>query len=219
MDKRDLGESSANCTTQVLNRSPTHTVHWCPDAFPDVISLVPPRCMDPFSVRYGPIPLPEAPAFLYRCGITRHAVWNLGARGVSCTCIRIASPFSLRLLVGECDDSDSASGGSCKWWRWQGELMRPIPTHLHLHDAVIIQALIVCLDCHKDSLHRASVYSLIHPVPSNCMMCLIYQSGLFTPRLNTTKCFVAGWMGGKLGKEWIPVFLWPGPITGQLKLS
>lgn len=68
--------------------------------------------MDPFSEGYAPVPLPEAPAFLYRCGINTHAVWNLGATGVSCTCIRIASPFSLRLLVGECDDSDSASGGS-----------------------------------------------------------------------------------------------------------
>ena len=97
--------------------------------------------------------------------------------------------------------------------------MLAIPTHLHLHDAVIIQALIVCLDLHKIVFTGSwsSPYSILHLLAS--MMHLIHQSGLLTARLDTSKCFVAAWMGGKLGKEWIHVFLWPGPITIQLKLS
>ena len=33
------------------------------------------------------------------------------------------------------------------------------------------------------------------------------------------KCYMAAWMGGEIGGEWIQVYVWPCPFTIQLKLS
>ena len=36
---------------------------------------------------------------------------------------------------------------------------------------------------------------------------------------NSAQCYVAAWMGGELGGEWIHVYIWLGPFDVHLKLS
>ena len=36
---------------------------------------------------------------------------------------------------------------------------------------------------------------------------------------NSAQCYVAAWMGGEFGGEWIHVYLWLSPFTVHLKLS
>ena len=36
---------------------------------------------------------------------------------------------------------------------------------------------------------------------------------------NSVQCYVAGWMGGDFGGEWIPVYVWLSPFAVCLKLS
>ena len=36
---------------------------------------------------------------------------------------------------------------------------------------------------------------------------------------NSTQCYVAAWMGGGFGGEWIHVYVWLSPFTVHLKLS
>ena len=36
---------------------------------------------------------------------------------------------------------------------------------------------------------------------------------------NSAQCYVAAWMGGGLGGEWIHVYVWPSPFAVHLKLS
>ena len=42
---------------------------------------------------------------------------------------------------------------------------------------------------------------------------LLYSTG------NSTQCYVAAWMGGGFGEEWIHVYVWLSPFTVHLKLS
>ena len=42
---------------------------------------------------------------------------------------------------------------------------------------------------------------------------LLYSAG------NSAQCYVAAWMGGEFGGEWIQVYVWLGPFTVHLKLS
>ena len=42
---------------------------------------------------------------------------------------------------------------------------------------------------------------------------LLYSTG------NSTQCYVAAWMGGESGGEWIHVYVWLSPFTVHLKLS
>ena len=42
---------------------------------------------------------------------------------------------------------------------------------------------------------------------------LLYSTG------NSAQCYVAAWMGGELGGEWIHVYVWLGPFSVHLKLS
>ena len=39
---------------------------------------------------------------------------------------------------------------------------------------------------------------------------LLYSTG------NSAKCYVAAWMGGELGGEWIGVYVWLSPFTVHL---
>jgi len=41
---------------------------------------------------------------------------------------------------------------------------------------------------------------------------LLYSTG------NTAQCWVAAWMGGAFGGEWIHVYVWLSPFTVHLKL-
>ena len=36
---------------------------------------------------------------------------------------------------------------------------------------------------------------------------------------NSAQCYVAAWMGGEFGGEWIPVYVWLSPFAVHLKLS
>ena len=42
---------------------------------------------------------------------------------------------------------------------------------------------------------------------------LLYSTG------NTAQCYVAAWIGGEFGGEWIHVNVWLSPITVHLKLT
>ena len=42
---------------------------------------------------------------------------------------------------------------------------------------------------------------------------LLYSTG------NSAQCYVAAWMGGEFGEEWIHVYVWLSPFTVYLKLS
>ena len=42
---------------------------------------------------------------------------------------------------------------------------------------------------------------------------LLYSTG------NSASCYVAAWMGGELGGEWIRVYVWLSPFAVHLKLS
>ena len=42
---------------------------------------------------------------------------------------------------------------------------------------------------------------------------LLYSTG------NSVQCYVAAWMGGEFGGEWIHVYVWLNPFTVHLKLS
>ena len=42
---------------------------------------------------------------------------------------------------------------------------------------------------------------------------LLYSTG------NSAQCYVAAWMGGESGEEWIHVYVWLSPFTVHLKLS
>ena len=42
---------------------------------------------------------------------------------------------------------------------------------------------------------------------------LLYSTG------NSVKCYVAAWMGGEFGGEWIGVYVWLSPFAVHLKLS
>ena len=42
---------------------------------------------------------------------------------------------------------------------------------------------------------------------------LLYSTG------NSAQCYVAAWMGGEFGGEWIQVYVWRSPFTVHLKLS
>ena len=41
---------------------------------------------------------------------------------------------------------------------------------------------------------------------------LLYSTG------NSAQCYVAAWMGGDFGGEWIHVYVWLSPLTVHLKL-
>ena len=36
---------------------------------------------------------------------------------------------------------------------------------------------------------------------------------------NSAQCYVAAWMGGEIGREWIHVYVWRNPFAVHLKLS
>ena len=36
---------------------------------------------------------------------------------------------------------------------------------------------------------------------------------------NSAQCYVAAWVGGESGGEWIHVYIWLSPLAVQLKLS
>ena len=42
---------------------------------------------------------------------------------------------------------------------------------------------------------------------------LLYCTG------NSAQCYVADWMGGEFGGEWIHVYVWLNPLAVHLKLS
>ena len=36
---------------------------------------------------------------------------------------------------------------------------------------------------------------------------------------NSAQCYVAAWMGGEFGREWVPIYVWLSPFTVHLQLS
>ena len=45
------------------------------------------------------------------------------------------------------------------------------------------------------------------------------QEGITVYQGNSAQCYVAAWVGGKFGGEWIHVYVWLSPFTDHLKLS
>ena len=45
------------------------------------------------------------------------------------------------------------------------------------------------------------------------------QQGLPCSPWNSAQCYVAAWMGGEFGGEWIRVYIWLSPFTVHLKLT
>ena len=56
------------------------------------------------------------------------------------------------------------------------------------------------------------------------MYTLLYLKGITNKDLlystgNSAHCYVAAWMGGEFGEEWIHIYIWFSPLTLHLKLS
>ena len=53
------------------------------------------------------------------------------------------------------------------------------------------------------------------------MLCLklIADSNLFYSTWNSVQCYVATWVGGEFGGEWLHIYVWLSPFTVHLKLS
>ena len=51
-----------------------------------------------------------------------------------------------------------------------------------------------------------------------CLRRIISKDLLYNTR-NSAQGFVAAWMGGQFGGEWIHVYVWLSPFTVHLKLS
>ena len=47
----------------------------------------------------------------------------------------------------------------------------------------------------------------------------ITNEGLLCSPWNSAKCYVAGWMGGEFGGEWVHVYAWLRPFAVHLELS
>ena len=47
----------------------------------------------------------------------------------------------------------------------------------------------------------------------------ITNKDLLYSKWNSAQCYVAGWMGGRFGGEWIHVYVWLSPFDVHLKLS
>ena len=47
----------------------------------------------------------------------------------------------------------------------------------------------------------------------------VSNKGLLYSPGDSAQCYVAAWVGGEFGGEWIQVYVWLGPFTVQLKLS
>ena len=47
----------------------------------------------------------------------------------------------------------------------------------------------------------------------------ITNKDLLSSTGNSVQCYVAAWMGGEFGEEWILVYIWLSPFTAHLKLS
>ena len=47
----------------------------------------------------------------------------------------------------------------------------------------------------------------------------ITNNDLLYSTWNSAQCYVADWMGGKFGGEWIHVYVWLHPLTVHLRLS
>ena len=47
----------------------------------------------------------------------------------------------------------------------------------------------------------------------------ITNKDLLSSTGNSAQCYVAAWMGGEFGGEWIHVYVWLSPFAVQLKLS
>ena len=47
----------------------------------------------------------------------------------------------------------------------------------------------------------------------------VTNKGLLYSTWNSAQCYVAAWMGGKFGGEWILVYVWLHPFAVQMKLS
>ena len=47
----------------------------------------------------------------------------------------------------------------------------------------------------------------------------ISNKGLLCSTGNSAQCYVAAWMGGEFGGEWILVYVWLNPFAVHLKLS
>ena len=47
----------------------------------------------------------------------------------------------------------------------------------------------------------------------------ITDKDLLHSTCNSAQCYVATWMGGEFGGEWIYVYVWLSPFTAHLKLS
>ena len=45
------------------------------------------------------------------------------------------------------------------------------------------------------------------------------MGNLLYSTVNSAQCYVAAWMGGKIGKEWIHVYAWLSPFVVHLKLA
>ena len=47
----------------------------------------------------------------------------------------------------------------------------------------------------------------------------IANKDLLSSTWNSAQCYVAAWMGGELGGEWIQVYVWLSPFAVHLQLS
>ena len=51
-----------------------------------------------------------------------------------------------------------------------------------------------------------------------CLKWIANKDLLYNTR-NSAQCYVAAWMGGEFGEEWIHAYVWLSPFTVHLKLS
>ena len=51
-----------------------------------------------------------------------------------------------------------------------------------------------------------------------CLKRIAYKDLLYST-WNSAQCYVAAWIGGEFGREWIHVYAWLSPFVVHLKLS
>ena len=59
----------------------------------------------------------------------------------------------------------------------------------------------------------ASIFMIFFCIKKSLSICPLSSTG------NSAQCYVAAWMGGEFGGEWIHVYLWLSPFAVHLKLS
>ena len=76
----------------------------------------------------------------------------------------------------------------------------------------------ICTNLKQKETHRFREWTY------DCLYTILYlrwitNKDLLYSTWNSVQCYMAVWMGGEFGREWIHVYVWLSPFTVHLKLS